>query len=281
MTLDKFLKTYTTGKSYGYNGKYIGECVSLVKCYIRDVLEVTPKAIGNAKDYWSKRSSSYIKNIFTSFPNTPSFVPRRGDVFVRTSGKYGHIGIVLEATTDYFYTIEQNYNGCRVVKNIKHTNWSNINFLRPKNQRNIKTSSTSAGSFPTPRKWQNGSTDENVYADNKFKKKIGSFGKRASTDCYSKSGDAYVILYTISTGAKKAGFVKYGGGATTAPAESKAWKNGSTPETVYIDTKKGAVSNTIKPYDSCYCLGKINNMYLLLAKDGSFVGFVDYHGGVK
>lgn len=279
MTLDDFLNKYKVGKSYAYNGTYKGECVSLVKNYIKEVLGATPKAIGNAKDYWAKRNGAYLKGIFTPIANTPSFVPQRGDVFVRTSGTYGHIGIVLKATKDYFYTIEQNYNGCRVVKNIKHTDWRNINFLRPKDQSNIKASSAGIGSFPTPRKWQNGSTDENVYADNRFKNKIGTFGKKAATDCYSRSGDAYVILYTISTGAKKAGFVKYNGGTAFAPPQSKEWQNGSTPETVYTDTKKGAKAATVKPHDSCYCLGRIDGMYLLLAKDGSFTGFADYHGG--
>lgn len=138
MTLDKFLTTYKVGKSYDYaNTGYKGECVSLVKCYIKDVLGVIPQAIGNAKDYWLNRNNSYIANNFTAIANTPTFVPQRGDLFVRTSGTYGHIGIVLEATTSYYYTIEQNYNGCRVVKNIKHTDWNNVNFLRPKNQKNI------------------------------------------------------------------------------------------------------------------------------------------------
>lgn len=138
MTLDKFLTTYKVGKSYDYaNTGYKGECVSLVKCYIKDVLGVIPQAIGNAKDYWLNRNNRYIANNFTAIANTPTFVPQRGDLFVRTSGTYGHIGIVLEATTSYYYTIEQNYNGCRVVKNIKHTDWSNVNFLRPKNQKNI------------------------------------------------------------------------------------------------------------------------------------------------
>lgn len=137
MTLNEFLNKYKVGKSYAYNGTYKGECVSLVKNYIKEVLGVTPQSIGNAKDYWSKRNGAYLKGIFTPIANTPSFVPQRGDVFVRTSGTYGHIGIVLEATKDYFYTVEQNYNGCRVVKNIKHTDWNNVNFLRPKNQSNI------------------------------------------------------------------------------------------------------------------------------------------------
>jgi len=137
MTFSEFLNKYKVGKSYAYNGTYKGECVSLVKCFIKEVLGTMPKSIGNAKDYWSKRNTAYIQSLFIPIANTPDFVPQKGDVFVRTSGTYGHIGIVLEATTDYFYTIEQNYNGCRTVKNIRHTDWKNINFLRPKNQQNI------------------------------------------------------------------------------------------------------------------------------------------------
>ena len=50
MTLDKFVITHKVGKSYDYAGGYKGECVSLVKRYIRDVLGFTPQSIGNAKE---------------------------------------------------------------------------------------------------------------------------------------------------------------------------------------------------------------------------------------
>lgn len=137
MLFQQFLKKYKVGKSYGYNGTYTGECVSLVKCYIRDVLGGVPQSIGNAKDYWLKRDSAYIQSLFKPIKNTPEFIPQRGDVFVRSSGAYGHIGIVISATNKEFYTIEQNFQGCRKVKKINHTSWADINFLRPKNQKNI------------------------------------------------------------------------------------------------------------------------------------------------
>lgn len=278
MTFDDFCNTYKVGKSYAYNGGYKGECVTLIKLYIKNVLGVTPQRAGDAKYYWINRNSKYISSLFTPIANTASFVPQKGDVFVRNSGTSGHIGIVISATRDYFYTIEQNYNDCGVVKNIKHTDWRNINFLRPRNQTNIKSVTKSKGSYPKPVVWQNGSTDENVYADNRFQKRIGSVSKRAKLNCYSKSGNAYVILYVISNGAKKVGFVEYSGGVKKAPPESVAWQNGSTPETVYVDTKKGARTATVQPYGSAYCLGRFDGMYLILAKDGSYAGFVDYHG---
>lgn len=287
MTLNEFIEKYKVGKSYGYNGTYIGECVSLVKNYIKEVLGVIPQAIGDAKDYWSKRSSSYIKGMFTALPNTPSFIPQKGDVFVRSSGTCGHIGIVLEATTDYFYTIEQNYNGCRVVKNVKHTDWNNINFLRPKNQSNIVAAAAAkgTGSYPTPVDWKNGSTEETVYKQNDLKDKIGSLSPKESAKCYSKAGDAYVVVYNLDgTDKHKAGFVKYTGGVKKAPPESKTWTNGSTSETVYADTSKKTKVGSVNPRGQAYCLGRIDGMYLVLYKvSGTSIqkcGFVDYSGGV-
>lgn len=288
MTLNNFLSKYKVGNSYGYNGTYVGQCVSLVKNYIKEVLGTSPQSIGDAKYYWLKRNSSYIQSIFTPIANTPSFIPKAGDVFVRTSGTYGHIGIVLKATTDYFYTIEQNYNGCKVVKNIKHTDWKNINFLRPKNQSNIAVANNrtnvSKGSYPTPVNWKNGSTKETVYKQNNFKEEIGSLSAKETAKCYSKAGNAYVVVYALNgTNKHKVGFVKYAGGVSKAPPESKTWTNGSTLETVYADTAKKLKVGFINPKGQAYCLGKIDGMYLVLYKVNSSniqkTGFVTYNGG--
>lgn len=132
MTLDKFVITHKVGKSYDYAGGYKGECVSLVKRYFRDVLGFTPQSIGNAKEYWQKRNDNYIKAHFK-----PVSKPKRGDLFVRTSGTYGHIGIVLLAGDTTYYTIEQNKGGCRVVTNELRKYESDYHFLRPLNQANI------------------------------------------------------------------------------------------------------------------------------------------------
>ncbi|MCI6245061.1 MAG: hypothetical protein MR619_04120, partial [Eubacterium sp.] len=68
-----------------------------------------------------------------------------------------------------------------------------------------------------------------------------------------------------------------------APPESKTWQNGSTPETVYADVDKTIKVGSINPYESAYCLGTRNGMYLVLYYvTGSNVqkcGFVSYPGG--
>lgn len=286
ITLDEFCAKYKLNHSYGFEGTYVGECVSLVKNYIRDVLGVRPKAAGNAKDYWLNRNTTYIKSLFTAIPNTPSFVPKKGDVFVRTSGTYGHIGIVLSATKDYFYTIEQNYNGNRVVKNVKHTDWNNINFLRPKNQSGISSNTSYGSSFVNPVTWKNGSTIEKVFEASSLSGNIGSMSPREEAKCYGKKSNGYITVYKLDGSSKhKVGFVKYAGGVKSIPSGGKLYRNGSTIEKVYSDTAKKNLIGSLDKNESCMCLGIVDGMYLVLYKiNGSSnckVGFVSYNGGIR
>lgn len=139
MNLTTFCNTYHIGQTYSYNG-YAGECVTLVKLYIKNVLNITPKSIGNAKEYWLKRNSEkYLYDNFT-FHNTP----KRGDIFCRTSGTYGHVGIVISVSNGTYKTYEQNHNGNKVVGSYSYNLNNGFNFLRPKNRTNIDTSSSSS-----------------------------------------------------------------------------------------------------------------------------------------
>lgn len=135
MTLEEFVNTYKVGSSYGYQGRYIGECVSLVKHYIKEVLDVKPKSIGNAKQYWLKRNSEpYLYNNFTF-----GDVPKVGAIFCRTSGTYGHVGIVIALNPQrrLYNTIEQNHNGNEVVGRYRYSYNNGFHFLYPKNTSNI------------------------------------------------------------------------------------------------------------------------------------------------
>lgn len=286
ITFDEFCKKYKINHSYGFEGTYVGECVSLVKNYIRDVLGVRPKNAGNAKDYWLNRNTAYIKSLFTAIPNTPEFIPKKGDVFVRTSGPFGHIGIVISATKDYFYTIEQNYKGNGKVKNIKHTDWSDINFLRPKNQSGISSNTSHSSHFIKSVAWKNGSTIEKVFEACNLTGNIGSISPREGAKCYGKKSKGYVVVYKINGSSKhKVGFVKYAGGVKSIPSGGKHYKNGSTIEKVYSDTAKKNLIGNLDKNESCMCLGIVDGMYLVLYKiNGSSnckIGFVSYNGGIK
>ena len=64
---------------------------------------------------------------------------------------------------------------------------------------------------------------------------------------------------------------------------AKTYYNGSTSEPVYADTAKTKKIGSLNPYESCDCLGKAGNMYIVRYKvDGTNtykVGVVAYHGG--
>lgn len=142
------------------------------------------------------------------------------------------------------------------------------------------------GSFPVPVKWINGYSDEIVYKRNDLTEKIGTIFPYSSELCYSKAGNALLIVYNIEgTNKHKAGFAGYRGGVQKAPPQSKTWINGYTPETVYADTGKELSVGSINPYGMAYCLGVIDGMYLVLYYENNTnvqkAGFVDYHGGVK
>jgi len=136
MTFSKFIETYKTGKGYDYDGAYGVQCVDLIKYYIRDVLGAKPQNAGDAKDYWTKRNSAYIKSLF--IPLKDGAKAKRGDVFIRLSGENGHIGIVTRADDDLFYTFEQNAGGKHKITKNAHTYSDDYKFLRPINQDNIK-----------------------------------------------------------------------------------------------------------------------------------------------
>lgn len=127
------------GKSVDYDGSYGVQCVDLVNSFADEVLDIKGCFYGldYAKEIWTKRNSlPKIKNNFIPIFNTPDFIPREGDIFVRSSGKYGHTGVINNSDGHEFFTYEQNYNGnYEPMSLIKHTEWRYFNFLRPKFQK--------------------------------------------------------------------------------------------------------------------------------------------------
>ena len=147
------------------------------------------------------------------------------------------------------------------------------------------TSTASKGSLVPSKAWKNGSTIENVFEQSNLTPKVGTINKQESAKCYGKKGSGYIVVYDLDgTSKHKAGFVKYAGGVKTAPTGGKTYKNGSTPETVYADTARKTKIGSLDKYESCTCLAKIDNMYLVCYKvNGTSnykVGFVAYSGGI-
>ena len=138
ISLDEFIQKYK-GKSVGYpNDNYFkGECLSLVKWYIKEVFGIDPPASGcnGARCYWSIFPSP-LDSIFEKVPNRPDLVPKRGWVAVwdgSVGGGAGHIAIVADdkATKSTFNSFDSNW-GSKTAQIVTH-NYNNVyGFLVPK-----------------------------------------------------------------------------------------------------------------------------------------------------
>lgn len=135
MTFDEFVKKYN-GKATDYDGGCGAQCVDTAKLYMDKVLGIKIGAIGNAEAYWRRYNElPILKNNFDRIPNTPDFIPQKGDIVVwdLRHGKYGHIAIADGVgTTSYFYSYDQNWGG-KAMKRVKHTYKDGFaGVLRPK-----------------------------------------------------------------------------------------------------------------------------------------------------
>ncbi len=143
MNYSEFISEYN-GKSFDYDGVSGVQCVDLIKMYLDKVFGIKAGAWGNAKDYYENFNNLPLKNNFERIANTPSFVPKKGDIAVFGTGlgnKYGHICIATgEGDTDNFYSYDLNWNG-KTVHKVNHTYKGFLGVLRPKDQSKIGGSS--------------------------------------------------------------------------------------------------------------------------------------------
>lgn len=146
---------------------------------------------------------------------------------------------------------------------------------------NVTNVTTTSQSYPTPIIWKNGSSSEKVYKISDLSQKIDSLKAKTTAKCYGKAGNAYIIVYS-SNSKHKAGFVKYSGGVSNPPKNYRNYKNKSSSTKVYADTSKKIAIGSLDANESCKCLGKIDDMYLVVYNvSGSSkqkCGFVTYNG---
>jgi len=289
------------------NGKYIdvdgagsktnkNQCIDVIKAYCNRVFGIPiakMSGYGDAWEYYTNFSSkSAITPYFNKIAYTKGFKFRAGDIVVWkreiNAINAGHIAVATgKYTASSVETFDQNWPDRSPCKFVTHS-FSKINgVLRPKDYEKVTGSSglEGTGSYPSPVKWQNGSTKEPVYKQNTREEEIGFLSKGETALCYSKSGSSYVVVYDLDgTNKHKAGFVKYDGGVNTAPPESKTYRNGSTSETVYADTDKRTKVGSLDVNESCYGLGRVDGMYLVLYRVNGTgeekCGFVSYSGGL-
>ena len=207
MTFSEFVKEYN-GKSFDYDGVAGVQCVDLIKMYLDKVFNIKAGSCGNAKDYYLNFEKLPISKYFRKIKNTDSFIPVKGDICVWGSGisVYGHIAIATgEGDTRYFYSYDLNW-GSKNVKKVLHSYRGFLGVLRPNDQ-------TKIGGNEEMKTYQNGSTEEIVYADTDCTVKIGSLNPREKCDCYGIFNDRAVVRDKVDGSENfKIGFCKWTGG---------------------------------------------------------------------
>ena len=102
-SLEQFLSDYL-GKSKGYpDGQYVGECLSIVKLYIKECFGINPPPSGtnSAYGYWSNFPSP-LGTVFEKIENNPDLIPQKGWIAIWqpwASNQWGHISIVADGST--------------------------------------------------------------------------------------------------------------------------------------------------------------------------------------
>jgi surface antigen len=136
MTLQDFLKKYL-GKIKGYpdDNSYKGECLSIVKLYIKEVFNISPPASGSgsAYGYWSNFPNP-LGEVFEKVENTPDLIPQEGWIAIWkpwSNNQYGHIAIVAKgSTTGTLKNYAQNWTSRTFqLESNRYTNV--IGFLKP------------------------------------------------------------------------------------------------------------------------------------------------------
>jgi uncharacterized coiled-coil protein SlyX len=126
---DQFFSKYD-GKFLDADGAYGNQCVDVVKAFFTEVVGISGKARGNAVDYWN--ACPELEKI----PNTPSYVPQKGDIIVWGTGigQYGHIAIAKGVgDTNKFDSFDQNFPLGTPCHFVNHSYKNVLGGLRAKN----------------------------------------------------------------------------------------------------------------------------------------------------
>ncbi len=174
ITFNKFIDKYL-GKATDIDGTAGVQCVDLAKMYLKEVLGITPKAIGNAHAYFDNfKMHSFLYENFKRISNTPDFVPLKGDICVwsKSLNGYGHISIATgEGNTKKFYTYDQNWGG-KACKKVEHNYKYFLGVLRPNDRSAI-------GSTPGNLYYSRYTGESVSFSDALYEKGInGSFANR-------------------------------------------------------------------------------------------------------
>lgn len=146
LTLDEFLQKFN-GQPVDFDGAYGLQCMDLMHQYVYSVLGLTDARIlaaAYARYVYENFDSIYGRENFEKIPNTPTGVPKAGDIvlfgspmgkFTDTNGKTqyaGHVCIFIEGDSKKFRSFDENYDA-PLPHVVEHTYTYCLGWLRPKN----------------------------------------------------------------------------------------------------------------------------------------------------
>lgn len=130
MTTDEFITKYNN-KGIDFDNYYGFQCMDLYRQYVKEVPDLPQSpAVAGAKDVWT----TYLKDKYDRFENTPSAVPIKGDIIIwgTGAGPYGHIAVCTEANVNDFKSFDQNWP-VNSLCHIQPHNYTNVlGWLRAK-----------------------------------------------------------------------------------------------------------------------------------------------------
>lgn len=128
ITFKEFI-TKWEGKLCDWDGRYGGQCVDLYRQYCNDVLGLpqSPAVVG-AKNIWD----TYLKDKFDRFDNSPTAVPKNGDIIIWNNGTYGHVAIFIEGDVNRFTSFDENFPDGALCAKVIHSYLGVLGWLRAK-----------------------------------------------------------------------------------------------------------------------------------------------------
>lgn len=134
--VDEFIAKYQ-GQTKGYptSTDFNGECLSIVKIYIKEVFGISPPPSGSnsAYGYWLNFPDP-LGSVFTKVQNTPNGVPEKGCIPIwntNAGGGFGHIAVFVSGDVNAFTSFDQNWNG-RQAHLQSHDYKNVVGWLKPK-----------------------------------------------------------------------------------------------------------------------------------------------------
>jgi len=138
--VDSFVAKYN-GKTKGYptDSQFSGECLSIVKLYIKEIFGISPPPSGtnSAYGYWTNFPNP-LGEVFEKVSYTKEAVITKGSIPIwkpTSSNSYGHIEIAIDEnpTVNDFLSFGQNWGG-RHSHIQRHKYTGIIGWLKPKLQ---------------------------------------------------------------------------------------------------------------------------------------------------